>query len=119
MVDYWDDKHVYKDTDWAALNPAKFEYGTGGKNAQNNRSTGVLTEKYPGFLNHYSTTGVEEDKAEVFAHMIIAPDYMKKRTKENSVLRAKSARMRRLLEDFCSEVDAEFWSRVEAKKRKE
>ena len=117
MVDYWDDKNVYKDTDWAALNPSDFKYGTGGRNAQDNRATGRLSEQYPGFLTHYSTTGVEEDKAEVFAHMIVQPEYVEKRAKENSVLRAKVARMKELLEDFCPKVDESFWTKVEAKKR--
>lgn len=117
MVDYWDDKNVYKDTDWAALNPSDFKYGTGGRNAQDNRATGRLSEQYPGFLTHYSTTGVEEDKAEVFAHMIVQSEYVEKRAKENSVLRAKVARMKELVEDFCPQVNDEFWKKVNTVKR--
>ena len=52
---------------WDALKPKDFKYGSGGKNAQDISTTSLLTEKYPGFLNHYSTTAVEEDKAEVLA----------------------------------------------------
>eukprot|EP00913_Durusdinium_trenchii_P028405 g26633.t1 len=117
IVDYRDDGRVYRDDRWKALNPAKVKYGTGGRNAQNNGNTSVLTTRYPGFLNHYSTTGVEEDKAEVFANMIVAQKYVKARAKKDRVLRAKVARMKALLAEFCPEINEEFWKKIDAVKR--
>ena len=101
IIDWRDDGNLYKDEVWSALNPKSFAYGTGGKNAQNPDS-GVLTDKYPGFLNHYSTTGVEEDKAEVFAKMMLEQAYLKERIKKDKVLSEKVERMKALTISFCS-----------------
>ncbi len=63
MIDYRDDGNLYADKEWEKLNPAGFHYGTGGANAQDDSMSSVLTDRWPGFLNSYSKTGVEEDKA--------------------------------------------------------
>lgn len=112
IIDYRDDGSVYTDERWSALNPAKFQYGNGGQNAQALRETSVLTDKFPGFLNHYSTTGVEEDKAEVFANLIIEPAYVEDRAKTDPVLKAKIQRMKELLIKFCPEMKDAFWEKV-------
>jgi hypothetical protein len=117
IIDYRDDGQIYTDERWSSLNRPDFKYGTGGKFAQDQPDTGVLTEKFPGFLNHYSTTGVQEDKAEIFAYMIVEPTYIAKRTKTDPVLKAKVQRMRELLADFCPEMDEEFWTGVAARRK--
>ena len=71
-----------------------------------------------GFLEPYSTSGLEEDKAEVFANMMVAPDYVKQRAASDPVIRAKVARMKELLADFCPNMNKEFWERVEQRERK-
>lgn len=112
MVDVRDDGSLYKDERWARLNPKDFRYGTGGRNAQDLATTSVLTDKFPGFLNHYSTTGVEEDKAEIFAHMMVQPERIAEQSGKDPVLKAKCQRMRELLKAFCPNVNADFWERV-------
>lgn len=114
MVDYKDDGRLYADPEWAALNPQGFRYGRGGKNAQEVRGTGVLTRRHPGFLNHYATTGVEEDKAEIFALLLTDPQAIARRAAVDPVVRAKVQRMRALLARFCPAVDDAFWKRVAA-----
>jgi hypothetical protein len=66
----------------------------------------------PGFLNQYSTTAVAEDKAEVFAFMIVEPKYVDAKVQTDPFLKAKVARMRELLADFCPEVHRAFWAKV-------
>jgi hypothetical protein len=117
MVDYRDDGSVYKDERWAALNPGTFKYGDGGKKAQDQNDTSVLTDKYPGFLNHYSTTGVEEDKAELFAHLIVDAAHVEDRAKKDVVLKAKVERMKELTARFCPDMNAKFWDRARKLKR--
>lgn len=112
IIDYRDDGRVYQDERWAALNPTGFTYGSGGRTVQYLRTTSVLTTEYPGFLNHYSTTGVEEDKAEVFANLIVDPTYIDDRAAQDRVIRAKVARMKELLAEFCPEMDDRFWAQV-------
>lgn len=112
IIDYCDDGMLYLDPSWAALNGAGFTYGSGGRNAQEQGSTSVLTDRYPGFLNHYSTTAVEEDKAEVFANMMVDPVYVERRAADDRVLSAKVGRMKKLLARFCPDVNDGFWERV-------
>ena len=64
-------------------------------------------------MNRYAMSGVEEDKAELFAHMMVEPDLVAGRAKNDSHLRAKVERMRELLEEFSPKMDAAFWKTVE------
>jgi len=101
LIDHADDGDVYNDTTWTALNPISFRYGNGGVNAQTTRNTGALTESIPGFLTHYATTGVEEDKAELFAFSITHKDYIAARIKTDTVLAAKVSRLKAILKNLC------------------
>ena len=112
IVDYLDDGELYRDNGWSALNPAAFKYGTGGVNAQDDPTTSLLTDRYPGFLNHYSTTGVEEDKAEVFSNLIARTFYVQQRMATDQVLSAKVTRMKALMHSFCPEIDDGFWTKA-------
>jgi len=110
IVDLRDDGRLYRDDAWALLNPPGFRYGSGGRTAQDLAATSVLTTRYPGFLNHYSTTGVEEDKAEVFANLLVEPEVVRRRIAADPVLAAKVARMKELVAAFCPAVDEAFWA---------
>jgi hypothetical protein len=112
IIDYRSGNMLSTSNRWRSLNEPSFTYGTGGPDAQTNASSGVLTDKYPGFLNYYSTTSVAEDKAEVFANMIVNGDYVRERTKKDEILRAKVGRIRKENADFCSEMNLRFWERA-------
>ncbi len=112
IVDYVDDGEIYSDAQWSAMNPPDFRYGTGGRNAQDIASTSELTERFPGFLNHYSTTGVEEDKAELFANMLMDFQHVQQRALRDLVVAKKVEAMKKLLARFCKELDEKFWERV-------
>lgn len=118
MIDYKDDGEVYRDKEWSALNAEGFKYGTGGALAQNTAGTGVATDQYPGFINHYGTTGVEEDKAEVFAYMVAEASYLDTRIASDTVLRSKVNRMKALMSKFCAQVGPEFWQKASGLSRK-
>jgi len=109
IIDYRDDGELYADRRWMDLNPVEFQYGSGGKNAQDDSSASLMTSDRPGFLNSYSRTGVEEDKAEVFANMIVNGGLLAGRASTDPVLRAKMERMKELLAKFCPEIDDTFW----------
>lgn len=112
IIDYRDDGYVYQDERWASLNPPGFRYGSGGINAQDLLYTSVLAEKFPGFLNHYSTAGVEEDKAEVFANLIVDHAHVGRRIQKDAVLREKVKLLQEQLTRFCPDVNGEFWRNV-------
>lgn len=117
MIDRRDDGSL-KDPEWAALNPKGTAYGTGGWDAiRDGTASGVLTSDIPGFLNRYSTSGVEEDKAEVFSNMIVNRDVVDSMAKKDAVLRSKVQKMEELVHKFCPAVGAEFWEAAAKLKR--
>lgn len=112
IIDWKDDGLVYQDQVWAALNPPGFKYGSGGKNAQNDSTVGVVTDSLKGFLTRYAMTGVEEDKAETFSHMMISYRMVEQRTKHDPVLKAKFDYIKVLCQKFSSTMDDAFWKRM-------
>src|SRR5262249_46654704 len=117
VINFADDELRAEDERWSSLNPRGFRYGTGGESAQNMPSTGWLSDDRPGFLNHYSTTAIEEDKAEVFANLIVEAEYMESRANRDVIIRAKIRRMKEFMVGFCRKVDSEFWGRASSFKR--
>jgi hypothetical protein len=115
LVDFKDDGRLYEDADWSALNPADFKYGPGGAAVQDQPETSVLTAKHPGFLNHYSTTGVEEDKADLFANLIVEPKYVAARARNEAVLALKVELLKSQLKQFCPNLDAAFWKAIDTR----
>lgn len=69
-VDYMDNK-TYEDPKFNKLNIPGFKYGRGGAYE---REWKPLDPSIKGFLNFYSTTGIEEDKAEIYQYLINYPD---------------------------------------------
>lgn len=103
--------HMAKDAEWSKLNPVGFHYGSGGAKMRT-KGVGELTDTIPGFLTPYGTSAVEEDKAELFAHMIVDGPYVKERASKDSVLAAKVDLLRKRLRDFDTEMDTRFWSHI-------
>jgi len=109
MVDIVDDGELYRDPGWARLNSDTFRYGRGGAAMQRDPDASLPDDSTPGFLNRYSTSGIQEDKAEVFAHMIREYAAVERRAKDDEILRKKVAYMKELLANFCPEINATFW----------
>ena len=108
LIDYRDDRSLYIDRHWDKLNPVGFTYGIGGKNVQEDK-TQSLTFDQLGFMNKYSTQGVEEDKAEIFAYLMTRPELMRQRVKTDSVVASKTRMLKNLLASFSDSVNEEFW----------
>ncbi len=101
---------LYVDPEWSALNPASFHYGSGGKNMRTS-GVGVLTDSIPAFLTPYGTAGVEEDKAELYCHMIVDAEFVRARVAKDSVLAAKVGLLRQRLKAFEATFDDAFWGK--------
>jgi len=101
------------DPDWSALNAPDFKYGDGGEKM---RAAGVgeLTADIPGFLTRYGTAAVEEDKAELFAHLIVDSAYVTDRSAKDAVLAAKIAMLKRRVGNFESGLGDKFWLKPSA-----
>ena len=66
----------FKDPEWAKLNPKNFKYGKGGKEQRGNDNF-ALVHPQSGFINRYSTSALEEDKAEIYAALFISAERKK------------------------------------------
>ena len=66
----------FKDPEWAKLNPKNFRYGKGGKKQRGNDNF-ALVHPQSGFINRYSTSALEEDKAEIYAALFIPAERKK------------------------------------------
>ena len=62
----------YDWSDWIKLNTKDFRYGAGGEIAYTDFYTDYYAASHPhkGFINLYSMTGDEEDRAEIIAYMM-------------------------------------------------
>ena len=117
IIDLRDDGRLYEDERWAGLNPPGFKYGPGGAKLQDDPTVTTTGKDEPGFVNRYAASGVEEDKAEVFAHMMVEPKAVAARLEKDKYVRAKVERMRELLSAFSAQMDDDFWAAVEKAKR--
>jgi hypothetical protein len=109
MIDQYDDGNLYEDTKWKRLNPPDFAYGNGGESVQHEKNVGSLRGDIPGFLNLYSQSGVEEDKAEIYAYMLTDYGMVARRAKDDPIIREKVAMIKALLQIFDSSFDDKFW----------
>ncbi len=112
FIDFKDDGEVYEDKEWKKLNPPEFKYGRGGYSVQGDSNQGYVTNKIPGFITLYATSGVEEDKAEVFRCMMVNLHELETRAEVDVVLSKKIAQMKTLLHSFCPDLDENYWQRL-------
>ena len=71
---------------------------------------GNLAQNIPGFLTRYSTSAVEEDRAELFSHMIINYQYVEEKSNLDVILKAKVAYLQNEIANVCSDIDYHFWA---------
>jgi hypothetical protein len=110
FIDYIDDYKIYgPDPEWEELNTPHFKYGNGGAM---NRTHKELSPDIDGFLNFYSTTGIEEDKAEIFAHLFLYPDCFE--NEKNPILLKKFIFIKNLISNFDKQGmgQSNFWENL-------
>lgn len=100
-----------RDRAWAGLNAPGFHYGIGGWWMQT-KGVGDLRTDLPGFLTAYSTSAVEEDKAEVFSHLLCDPAFVAARATADPVVMSKVARLKALVAAFEPAMDTAWWPKA-------
>ena len=86
FIDLADDGSVLRDPEWEKLNAPGFTYGLGGRMM---RGPEASAEPPPrGFVSGYGTASLEEDKAEIFAELIWAPQRFAARSRHDSIVAA-------------------------------
>ncbi len=112
MIDFHDGRLVYSDPRWEGLNAKGNRYGDGGHRMLRDTTALLPDDSVAGFLNAYSRSDVGEDKAEIFAHMMVNPDVLEARMANDAILLTKYLEMRRRLKMYCPEMDLAFWARA-------
>jgi hypothetical protein len=109
FADYADDNDVQHDPAWDKLNDHWFTYGDGGRFMRDPDSA-KLTTKLPGFVTRYATSALEEDKAETFAFMMVAPQKVVAMASRDPILKKKILAVERQLARLSPSIDARFWA---------
>lgn len=108
VIDHWDSADRREDKAWERLNLPNVTYGRGGWYMQKG-NPGALRIDLPGFLNEYSTSAVEEDKAEIFSYLITDKAFVLDRMRLDPVIAAKVDRIKALMVVFEPQMDAKWW----------
>ena len=93
-IDYSDD-FSYDDDGWELLNQKGFEYGEGG---DSEREWIKLEKNQIGFINHYSTSSLAEDRAEIYQYLISCPD--EALNNNDKIVSKKAKRIQEFLNNF-------------------
>jgi hypothetical protein len=113
FADYADDEQVQRDPAWESINAHFFTYGPGGRFVRD-PATSDANSAPVGFVTPYAASALEEDKAETFAFMMVAPGLVRERCQSDRVLAEKVRAIRRQLSAFSPDIDGAFWARTGA-----
>jgi hypothetical protein len=112
FVDWLDDGSIEEDIDWMQIIPDGFEYSNNSEAMQADQQVAVLTDELPGFINRYATSAMMEDKAEVFANLMVRYAVIMQMARNDIVLNHKIRLVKTIARRFCDDLDEQFWSRV-------
>ena len=109
-IDYADDQS-YDDDGWEKLNQKGFKYGKGG---DSEREWVKLEKNVIGFINHYSTTDLAEDRAEIYQYLIGCPD--EALNNKDEIVRKKAKRIQNFINNFdkngIGDIKNNFWANL-------
>lgn len=91
----WIDDFSYEDEEWEKLNTPGFKYGKGG---EYEREWIKLDPDVKGFINHYSTSALEEDRAEIYQYLIGCPD--EALNNKDEIVQQKAKRIKNFIMNF-------------------
>lgn len=104
----------YKDPIWASFNDPDFKYGSGGALAYDDPEYTDAIPESGGFISGYSTYGLEEDKAEIFANLMIPELSVKlySLAENDDVLNKKITYMKDFLSKHSEYMGEDFWQNI-------
>ena len=111
----------WKDPDWKEFNASGVDYGQEGKAAQGNSKAYLFTHPKKGFVNLYSKSAIEEDKAEIYATLFVKEEYDKlmEWVKKDKVLSRKMSYMIRFLKKLNSKFSKRYFTRLHKSKKED
>lgn len=110
FMDYTADDQVTRDPEWEALNDRYFVYGFGGRFMRDG-ATSRFGSGGAGFVTEYAKSGLEEDKAETFAFLLVSPGSMQRQTQRDPRLDAKARHLRQWVQSRDARTAALFGPR--------
>ncbi|MFH1360947.1 MAG: putative zinc-binding metallopeptidase [Candidatus Omnitrophota bacterium] len=104
----------WKDSEWANLNEEGFMYGQNRTWQEIKNVRNYSAPPRPGFITDYAMTSIEEDKAEVYAALLIESQntLMHAWAQEDPILRKKLELMKEFIRYFCKEMDKNYWKNL-------
>ncbi len=113
LEEEWNGSAYFKDPAWARLNEEEFRYGSGGVNARNG-NVSTLNHPRKGFINGYAMSGLEEDKAEVWAAMLVPAEWklVASWCQKDERLKQKVELLERAARKKCRQMDDAYWERL-------
>jgi hypothetical protein len=108
LIDFRHGPGYGPDPGWSNLNDGGFSYGKGGRHETGTGAT-LPDDSVPGFLNRYSRSGPEEDKAEVYAHLMAGRELVEARLRRDAVLRSKCDELMVRMSRYFSKAGPAFW----------
>ncbi len=118
MIEQEFNKDAYwKDPKWNSLNIKGTKYGSGGSSVQHQTNVYDYVHPEKGFVNLYSMSGIEEDKAEMFATLFVKSEYKKLMNwiNEDEVLKKKKNYMIEFLCSKDSNFKKDHWTKIHEK----
>ena len=88
------------DKSWLACNDANFRYGSGGPSMYNTPEYAHIIHPQFAFTDGYATSGIEEDKAEVFADYMTNPGKLQLLSGKDSGVACKLANTEKFLQNL-------------------
>lgn len=114
----------YYDEEWAGYNIPSFSYGDGGASAYHDENYAHVENpdmNIRGFVDLYSTYGLEEDKAQVYSYIMTTSTYKKlmKWVENDEILSDKVSYMKRFLKKHSPEMNDEYFFKIHYLKESE
>jgi hypothetical protein len=104
-IDYIDDAYGWHDPNWVALNHDGFEYCE----ATDKDKKAANSANRPGFISDYAMRQAREDKAEIYANLILHYNSLIERAKADEILQKKCKFIMDLLKQFSPQFNELFW----------
>ena len=87
-----------KDANWESCNASSFRYGNGGSEMYNDAAFAHKIHPQSGFVTGYATSGIEEDKAEIYAAYMTDPQALQNLAATDDLLSCKVSATKQLLQ---------------------
>ncbi len=99
------------DSEWESMNAPSFHYGKSNSEYESGSGEGPLQKA--GFVSPYSQVSASEDKAEVFARIMVDHPWVSYRALGDPILEAKVEHLKKLLYSFSNSFDSAFWAKIQ------